>query len=93
MRAAIILHHRVREWGQRWRFRRITNPQLRRMLCAVHALPAREQQVFRLACYEDLSNEQVAARMGLSTEEVVQHLSLALRLVADSYERQQQGRW
>lgn len=45
---------------------------------AVKALPAKRQEVFRLAREEGLSYAEIAAVMGLSQQTVANHMSLAL---------------
>jgi RNA polymerase sigma-70 factor (ECF subfamily) len=50
----------------------------RRFLAAVEALPPKCRQVFMLRRFEDLSHDEIAAKLGVTRNMVEKHLRLAL---------------
>jgi len=50
----------------------------RRLLAAIEALPPKCRQAFVMRRFEDLSHEEIAARLGVSRNMVEKHLRLAM---------------
>lgn len=58
---------------------------LRRLADAFDTLPARCREVVWLRRVEDLSQKEVAARLGISGKTVEKHLARGMRLIADGF--------
>ena len=57
--------------------------ELRRLQAAMDRLPPKAREVFHLAYVEDLSAQEIAARMGVNKSTVSRHIANGLRLLAD----------
>jgi RNA polymerase sigma factor (sigma-70 family) len=61
----------------------MSRDELRRLQTALDRLPARAREAFTLAFLEDLSAQEIAARMGVSRAMVSKHLANGLRTLTD----------
>jgi RNA polymerase sigma factor (sigma-70 family) len=61
----------------------ISRDELRHLQAALDRLPARAREAFTLAFLEDLSAQEIAARMGVSRAMVSKHLASGLRTLTD----------
>jgi DNA-directed RNA polymerase specialized sigma24 family protein len=84
---------RIRESRLRDAFPAIENPDLRRLARAVHSLPPLHHEVFRLARFENLTTDEIAARLGLSQRQANRHFVAALGMLMRSVERQERNGW
>ncbi|MDE8652548.1 RNA polymerase sigma factor [Novosphingobium album (ex Liu et al. 2023)] len=88
-----LWHQRIRENRLRDAFPEVEDPELRRLHRAVASLPALHHEVFRLARFEDLTTDEIAARLGLSRRQARRHFVYALVMLMRSMERQKRERW
>jgi RNA polymerase sigma factor (sigma-70 family) len=61
----------------------VSRDELRHLQAALDRLPARAREAFTLAFFEDLSAQEIAARMGVSRAMVSKHLANGLRALTD----------
>jgi DNA-directed RNA polymerase specialized sigma24 family protein len=88
-----IWHQRIREARLRDAFPEVEDPHLRRMHRAVASLPGLHHEVFRLARFEGLTTDDIAARLGLSKRQAHRHFVYALLMLVRSMERQEREGW
>lgn len=62
----------------------IFNETNRQLFSIVSRMPEQRQLVFRMSRYENLSNQEISERLGLSVRTVEKHLQLALRDIRSS---------
>jgi DNA-directed RNA polymerase specialized sigma24 family protein len=91
---------RIALWRQRRKearlrdaFPEIEDPELRRLHRAVASLPAVHHEVFRLARFEHLTDDEIAVRLGLSKRQARRHFIYALVMLMRSMERQKRAGW
>jgi DNA-directed RNA polymerase specialized sigma24 family protein len=92
-RHLVFLHQHVRELFLKNCSPDIADPDLRRLARAIASLPARQQEVFRLARFEGLRPQAIAAHLGISEDAANEELVLTLQMIGRSVRRQKRKGW
>jgi DNA-directed RNA polymerase specialized sigma24 family protein len=93
IRNLVFLHQHVRELFLRNCSPEIADPDLRRLARAIASLPDRQHEVFRLARFEGLRPQAIAAHLGISEDVAHRELVLALQMIGRSVRRQKRKGW
>ncbi|MEW9855744.1 RNA polymerase sigma factor [Novosphingobium sp. M1R2S20] len=93
IRHLAFLHQHVRELFLKNCSPDISDPNLRRLARALASLPDRQYEVFRLARFEGLRPQAIAAHFGISEDAASRELVLALQMIGRSVRRQKRKGW
>jgi len=93
IRNLAFLHQHVRELFLKNCSPDIADPDLRRLARALASLPDRQHEVFRLARFEGLRPQAIAAHLGISEDTASRELVLALQMIGRSVRRQKRKGW